>query len=347
MSVCLKARESRRGFTLIELLVVIAIIAVLIALLLPAVQQAREAARRSQCKNNLKQIGLALHNYHDVFNTFPPGYVDLRGAGGVPDNHGHWAWSAMILPQLEQSALYDLIDVSRARPSAAMTANQVAMQQKLSVFRCPSDSGPDLHNAATEPGAGYAISNLSGTNCGLPVSNYIGSNNIANVRRLRASNSKVGTTGAIGVFYRDSKVGFKDMTDGTSNTVLVGERAYMLGGKTMAAGTLLATRDANGQGPSAQSYAADPAAPVNWNQGLMTITGAVRWPINPVLPGVNTEYSQSYSSNHTGGVHFLLGDGSVRFLSENIDHKNDAAWDVNSVLEALVGISDGVPIGEF
>ena len=339
-------RDSRRGFTLIELLVVIAIIAVLIALLLPAVQQAREAARRSQCKNNLKQIGLALHNYHDVFNTFPPAYIDLRGAGGVPDNHGHWAWSAMILPQLEQSALYELIDVGRSRPTEAMTAHQEAMQQKLPAFRCPSDTGPDIHDASAEPGAGYSIENLSGTNCGLPVNNYIGSNNIANVRRLRASNMSVGTTGAIGAFYRDSKVGFRDMTDGASNTVLVGERAWSFGGITMSAGTLLATRDMNGQGPSAQNYAADPA-PVSWNQGMMTITGSVRWPINPVLPGANTERSQSFSSNHTGGVQFLLGDGSVRFISENIDHRNDEAWDVNSVLEALVGIADGVPVGEF
>ncbi|MEZ6126391.1 MAG: DUF1559 domain-containing protein [Planctomycetaceae bacterium] len=96
----------KRGFTLIELLVVIAIIAILIALLLPAVQQAREAARRTQCKNNLKQLGLAFHNYHDIYNTFPPAYVDLRGAGGVPDNDGHWAWSAFILPQIDQSTSF-------------------------------------------------------------------------------------------------------------------------------------------------------------------------------------------------------------------------------------------------
>src|SRR5712672_3144627 len=105
--------RSKRGFTLIELLVVIAIIAVLIALLLPAVQQAREAARRTQCKNNLKQLGLALHGYHDAFQVFPPGYVaGSPFKDGETDTSPGWGWPAMILPQFEQGALHDSINFS-------------------------------------------------------------------------------------------------------------------------------------------------------------------------------------------------------------------------------------------
>ena len=326
---------------MIELLVVIAIIAILIALLLPAVQQAREAARRTQCRNNLKQIGLALHNYHDQYNMFPPGYVDLRGAPGtVPDNHGHWAWTAFILPMIDQAPLFNQLSVGRLTATQSITANQSAMQGAYAAFRCPSDTGPQFHNAGTEPG--YAIENTSATNVGLSLTNYVGSNGIANVRQRQATDPKVGTSGATGMFFRDSRINFRDLTDGASNTIAIGERAWMLGGVRMSAGTLFATRDANSLGPAAQD-----GGNASWNQGLMSIVGCVRYPINPLLTAPNTEYSQMYSSLHEGGVHFLLGDGSVRFVSENIDHKNDAAWTVNSVLEALVSIQDGVPVGEF
>ena len=140
----------RRGFTLIELLVVIAIIAVLIALLLPAVQQAREAARRSQCQNNLKQVGLALHNYHDIHNQFPMAFIR---ASDVARTEG-WGWGAMILPQLEQGNLYDTLGVSRYRltdvlagmkPDLATVAQRTAIfQTRLSVYICPSDDNDGL-----------------------------------------------------------------------------------------------------------------------------------------------------------------------------------------------------------
>ena len=127
-------KRLKRGFTLIELLVVIAIIAILIALLLPAVQQAREAARRTQCKNNIKQLGLALHNYHDVNLTFPPGYV-LQEGGAVGAHN--WDWSAMILPYIEQSALFNTLDVGQTRPSQALNnpVQLAAMVNPLTAFR--------------------------------------------------------------------------------------------------------------------------------------------------------------------------------------------------------------------
>ena len=335
-------RLRHRGFTLIELLVVIAIIAILIALLLPAVQQAREAARRTQCKNNLKQIGLALHNYHDIYQVFPPAYVDLRGAGGVPDNHGHWAWSAFILPQVEQATLYSTLNVGNIRPTAAITANAVAMRTPLTAFRCPSDVGPAAHDAGIDPG--YAIETTTAANTGLALSNYVLANGTASANQRKATNPVEGTTGSTGAFFRDSRTALRDVTDGSSNTIICGERAWRMGAVRMSAGTLLAVRDANGTGPSAQD--AGPA----WNQGMMTIVGTTRWPMNPVLTGPNVAQCQSFSSLHTGGAQFLMGDGAVRFISENIDHKNTfvgANWPIDSTFESLIGIADGLTVGEF
>ena len=137
-----------RGFTLIELLVVIAIIAVLIALLLPAVQQAREAARRTQCKNNLKQIGIALHSYHDTFGGFPPGYV----VGAAPANAGY-AWSAMILPNMDQAVLYNALNFS------SVPAGSVVLS--LPAWKCPSDTQSDGYST-------YNSASLTGGTCSLP-----------------------------------------------------------------------------------------------------------------------------------------------------------------------------------
>src|SRR5579871_6659577 len=133
-------QTKRKGFTLIELLVVIAIIAVLMALLLPAVQQAREAARRSQCKNNLKQVGLALHNYHEIANMLPPGWVGITA--GAPDIHGlnGWGWASKILPLLDQSTAYNQINFSVDVSNAANNAMRLTT---FPVFRCPSDPQPD------------------------------------------------------------------------------------------------------------------------------------------------------------------------------------------------------------
>lgn len=254
---CLMRPElrDRRGFTLIELLVVIAIIAVLIALLLPAVQQAREAARRSQCKNNLKQLGLALHNYHDTHQMFCPGYVDLRGsqAGGVIDNHGHWAWSAFILPMVDQAPLYNQLNVGTLRPSESITiaANAVAMRQRYALFRCPSDNGPAAHNPSVD--AGFCIQNLAATpaEASLSLTNYVVANTTANVRILRATDPRVGTSGAIGAFFRDSDIKFSDILDGSSNTILIGERAWTKDGIRISAGSMFAVRDQNAAGPAA------------------------------------------------------------------------------------------------
>src|SRR5690606_1821609 len=133
----------RRGFTLIELLVVIAIIAVLIALLLPAVQQAREAARRSQCQNNLKQLGLALHNYHDTYARFPSAvfWTDVDGDGQADRDEGHWAWGAAILPFIEQGNLADRMQPGTLTPTQVHALDPSLLKTPLAVFQCPSDDG--------------------------------------------------------------------------------------------------------------------------------------------------------------------------------------------------------------
>lgn len=326
---------SSRGFTLVELLVVIAIIGVLIALLLPAVQQAREAARRMQCTNNLKQLGLAFHNYHDTIGKLPPMYIQL-----VPstDNHGHWAWSVFLLPYLEQGNTYDVMQPNTQTPSVAIGVNKPVFQNRNDAFRCPSDTGPDFHDSALDPG--YAIEGPNGGG-GLALTNYVVSVNIANPRQRKAPDGRKGTDGNIGPFYRDSSTGFRDITDGLSHTLLVGERAWMRGGVRNSAGMLYAVRDADTNGPSAGDVGGA------WNQGVVTIAGAVRWPINMVLTDPNTDKNAAFSSHHPGGAQFLLGDGAARFISETVELNNDSAWTPNSVLEALVGMADGEVVGEY
>lgn len=185
------SKSMRRGFTLVELLVVIAIIGVLIALLLPAVQAAREAARRSQCTNNLKQIGLGMHNYHDVNNILPPSYNNAH-----PVNNGEvrWGWATYILPFIEQGNLYELLDTAN---QGGLTPNATnGLQTELDVFRCPSDPGPALNDRFTKSGAKQATSN------------YVISESVAAYEN-NGSN------------YQNK---FASITDGLSNTFMCGER---------------------------------------------------------------------------------------------------------------------------
>ena len=194
----------RRAFTLIELLVVIAIIAVLIALLLPAVQAAREAARRAQCVNNLKQIGLALHNYEGSMQTLPPGYVSTFDATGTDLGPG-WGWAAMILPQFEQPAVFAAVNFSLA---VEASANQTARLVIIGSFLCPSDtvalSWPAVNRDILTGAAQQVI-------CWVAPSNYVGMNGI----------SEPGPDGE-GVLFRDSKIAFKNITDGLSQTIAGG-----------------------------------------------------------------------------------------------------------------------------
>lgn len=316
----------RSGFTLIELLVVIAIIAILIALLLPAVQQAREAARRSQCKNNLKQVGLALHNYHSAFGLFPYATANtgncFTASTDTVTNHTGWL---SLLPYIDQKPLYDQFDFNSATSDrntgsgaiagagAIASGNAALSTNLLAVLLCPSDSGPPTQvSASTFYGCGVAGS--ARTSYGFSVSQANG---------CTRWTSESSATRALFGLNSNSKI--RDVTDGTSNTVAVVE-------------TTLDVDDGE-----TQSWAC--ASHVGMGINLAASRGinnfrccAWRSPANAQFqPGRNGEWGEP-GSLHPGGIHVLMGDGAVRFLSENID----SVTRVN-----LARIGDGNVIGEF
>ncbi len=319
--------QRRRAFTLIELLVVIAIIAILVALLLPAVQQAREAARRSQCKNNIKQIGLALHNYHDVNLTFPPGLVQANDV-----NEHCWAWGTMLLPYVEQSALYQAMDPGNNSVSDVIASDLSLLQTHLPVYRCPSEVSLELNDRIR-----FGKNDGSG-NIQLGTSNYgacVGYSTSA------FWNSNYNDNGG-GGFFANSKVRMRDITDGSSNSIAVGEATGKVPGtNTLNAGRVWAA--ANFSRTNFSSWSTTP----NINTPFK-VSGwfAVLSSTHPVLPtnGVaNTQFNRfwSFSSYHTGGAQFLLFDGSVRFISENVDHSP------NGTMANLSRIADSNVVGEF
>ncbi len=308
MSVSRSTPLRQRGFTLIELLVVIAIIAVLIALLLPAVQQAREAARRTQCRNNLKQIGLALHNYHDVANTMPPGWI------AVDENRRHSAhegtsgvgWAAMILPHLDQKNTYELFD---SRLPLTDPANARFLSVQIPSYKCPSDPQP-LYFDIVEEGGTTVLAQL-------PIANYIGCFGTEELDGCENSpgDLPVMTNGQCqgnGVFYHNSKVNFRDITDGTSNTFMVGERRT---------------------NTELDWYTTWPGMIAEGEEAFQRVCGSAdHTPNHP-----NTHFDD-FSSRHVGGAQFCLGDGSVRFISESID---------SGVYQGLATIRGGEVPGEF
>jgi len=328
----------RKGFTLIELLVVIAIIAVLIALLLPAVQLAREAARRTQCKNNLKQLGLALHNYHDTLGMFP-------GSVGNGTPYRGASWMTMILPQLEQSAAYEqftFVNTDFSGQDAADYNWAIKQQLRVPGLNCPSSPLGSTKTTPTVPGHTTALE--APTNYEIQVADYVGISGgiyVPNTTTYPTPSVDNGYglqayTGIIVVWNAAGKpVTIGKITDGTSNTIAVGEHStYWLD----AAGSQRDIRPSAhafcgpwGNGPGHNTSG-------GWTQHVTT----VRYPINHT--GTLTGASQPYHSNngmrspHTGGAQILMGDGSVRFLSENIDF---------NTLLALCQRTDGVPVSEF
>ncbi len=271
----------RQGFTLIELLVSIAIIAVLVSLLLPAVQQAREAARLSQCKNNLKQIGLAIHNYHDQHGAFPYA-VGVDPISPIAERGGNWAWSALILPQMEQSNLHDQLNFSHSWNHADQ---EKGVSNYVASYLCPAAPGPGRVKGPAAYPALHAIAE----------SNYVA---IATTRD-RAFHTMAHDWSGDGVMFNLSMTRFGDVIDGTSSTLLVGESdldqedAWKV--STGCANCLMA-----------KSWCCVASATTAY--GINSVAG-------------NELDRAGLQSHHNGGAQFAFVDGHVAMVSENISQE--------------------------
>lgn len=314
--------KSRSGFTLIELLVVIAIIAILIALLLPAVQQAREAARRTQCKNNLKQLGLAFHNYHDAFNLFPPAYTMIKGpcmdgtdfGSGIPsavDDFNYHTYTEFLLPYMDQAPLYNQINFSAPQISPVASSpctgvsysanNQAAIKTQISAFVCPSTPRSANPLTISFPDFGPTLTWQSGAMDYSPVGGiYSTFRNIVVAIKPQADRS--------GVLHDDGpKHGLKDIPDGSSNTFILCEIAGR--NDEYRRGKIFASNNTQGGGW------ADISNAENWLKGS-SVDGALSG--GPCAINCTNRSGEGTYSFHVGGIHLLMADGSVRFLSENI-----------------------------
>ncbi|MDB5335631.1 MAG: hypothetical protein JWN70_1250 [Planctomycetaceae bacterium] len=296
-----------RGFTLIELLVVIAIIAVLIALLLPAVQQAREAARRSQCKNNLKQLGLAMHNYHDTYNTFVFGQVNWKSS----PNDNRLCWFQSVLPYLEQTALFNQINFSTTTYQSFVTTN-VAIMTAIPVFMCPTDPNSGKRQVAANVRGFY--------------SNYLPVH--GSTFYFNAVSDPAPIAPQNGMFYFQSKTQMRDVTDGLSNTAMMGEINLTSEANYDARGRVWESYDGNTQ--------VSTLYPPNSTIGDWVDQGCVDVPRTPCR--TSGSYEMSVRSNHVGGAHIILGDGGVRFVSDNIN---------TLTFNYLGARNDGQVMGEF
>jgi prepilin-type N-terminal cleavage/methylation domain-containing protein/prepilin-type processing-associated H-X9-DG protein len=282
--------HATRGFTLIELLVVIAIIAILIGLLLPAVQKIREAANRMKCSNNLHQQVIALHNYHDTYGSFPPAYRTAPNTYLEPG----WGWSTWILPFAEQDNMYrqlkpDSVLFGLGTDPALPMPAQPGTQTKLNIFRCPSDGSPDL-NAMRQ---NFAMSNYRAVAGPITYPYFY-------------ENQDMG-----GVMWENSAIRMTDITDGTSQTLIVGECIYDV-----------ATGKRACIWPGMHGL----------DQGSVWISDVMWW-VDESTAQVNGPAPQAFSSRHPGGAMFAFCDGSVRFFRTGTD-PNIVKW--------LAGRNDGV-----
>lgn len=348
----MKSQSSRghrgsSGFTLIELLVVIAIIAVLIALLLPAVQQAREAARRTQCRNNLKQIGLAVHNYVDQHDRFPPGHYWASTLNDSGSDGSGWSWGTQLLPQMDQASLYTQIDFSSScclqNPvTPGQIRNAAAVQVPLSFILCPSDVAPKVANTPAFDGVHVqAVTSYCGNGGSFDNSHYNedGSQHANGIfMRFRLATAVTTTS----VTKRMSEI-----LDGTSNTFLTSESAWAIS---------ISDEGAAGRVGRKRFYGSGAGSNRSINEGVAAM--------NPPNSAANATIRRAASSMHVGGAFFGMADGSVRFVNENINHTGRTWAQRNSpnandpfdnarggqaygLYQRLWSISDGQVIGDF
>jgi hypothetical protein len=344
--------KNRNGLTALDVIVTIVVLLVLAALLLPATRRSRPAARRSQCKNNLKQIGLALHNYHDVHETFPPGWI----AGKTPAQSSGFGWGFHILPFIDQAPLFEKFD-SHHRLVDTAAGNSALISTELSVYRCASDDG--VAQARSQWGASLGTTNYVGNfGVGIPTtwSTLAGfEGKLVDKKYLR------------GMFGPSSSVSIPDVKDGMSNIVLVGERRLLEKGvewpmgkadgpfnsywagipniNTVSPLCIVATAtggriELNAPGdplPETGNVTAVTSPEGRQSLPYFAINKNVR--LGVTLSGENRgTVTAGFSSWHTGGCQMVLGDGTVRFISENID---------STVYTNLMRRSDGATLGEF
>jgi len=322
----IRHRRKHPGFTLIELLVVIAIIAVLIALLLPAVQQAREAARRSQCKNNLKQFGLAAHNYHDAFSMMPLGGTMNAPAGPTPSGAPNVSWAVRSLPYLEQAGLYNQLNMSLTNvPSQVLSDGKQAREHQVSAFRCPSDPNPNFRSQYAQSSYSASIGSQRTPSSDSACNPFLGL--AQNLIPTNADYSRTLDLGAIsGMFSQGgASIALTDVSDGASNTLLFGEILP----------DCMLSIPVGWWPNNARATIGSTLAPIN---EMTTCEGSTRVSNPACISPDNFNYSWGFKSMHTGGGQFTMADGSVRFISQNIDA---------STYQSLGGRADGKTLGEF
>lgn len=319
-----------RAFTLIELLVVIAIIAILIALLLPAVQQAREAARRSQCKNNMKQISLAMHNYNETFGVFPIGEGTKVHAGDASPRWGGPNWRIHILPYIEQGNVYKRLDfnqsVSACRPGLR-GPNTVLRGLMIPTYACPSSNAPKF-------GRNVAPSPTNNNSDNVMLVDYVGVSGAVNFPGCSGQTGYGGIYCNNGMLSPNASWRFRDCLDGTSNTILVAEQSGMIDNRLDIRSNYYGGYSGHTRNDSETSrWGGSP-----WGSGTTTI----RYVINDRVArtGSNSTWDANtvINSFHTGGIHIALSDGSARFISENINF---------TTLRRLAARNDQQPIGEY
>lgn len=344
-------RQHSRGFTLIELLVVISIIAVLIALLLPAVQQAREAARRAQCKNNLKQVGLALHNYHDAYGRFPFSHLARGACTGTSSENSGLGTSAtstiepvilnargwtMLLPYLDQAPLFNQYNMSLAAgdlnesgttivAGTAFGNNDRVISTKLQVLLCPSDPGDPYVKDPTSSPPRWIIS-AADLSAGIypAKSSYDFSTNADNIRRQCNRYSTL-PANLKHMFGMNDGARIGDITDGSSNSAAILETTLNCQNGYTA--------------PWGVSLFAPVGIDLSHTDGINSFIG-YSWSVPPfaMSPQKGVTHYAGPGSSHVGGMHMVLGDGAVRFLSQNVDV---------SVRRRLARIADGEVLGEY